>query len=105
MENIAKILSIKRRPVTTTPVLQKKQGVVEDGGGLVKKMAKEMNKESLNTKVADALGMDGALSFARGSASLYALFAALAKRYGPGEVIIPALCCEAVALAALYAGL
>jgi dTDP-4-amino-4,6-dideoxygalactose transaminase len=48
--------------------------------------------------------MRSGLAFARGSSALYALFAVLAKRYGPGEVIIPALCCESVALAAIYAG-
>lgn len=44
------------------------------------------------------------LAFARGSTALYALFSALAEKYGRGEVIIPALCCESAALAAVYAG-
>ena len=48
--------------------------------------------------------MQSALSFSRGSAGLYALLAAIAKQSGPGDVIIPTLCCESVALAALYAG-
>lgn len=50
------------------------------------------------------LGMRSALTFSRGSAGLYTLLAALARRDGPGEVIVPTLCCETVALAALYAG-
>lgn len=48
---------------------------------------------------------EGVLSFARGSAGLYSLFSALVERHGVGEVIIPGICCEVVALAALYAGL
>jgi len=49
-------------------------------------------------------GMHSGLEFARGSSALYALLAALAKYEGVGEVIIPSLCCESVALAAIYAG-
>ena len=43
--------------------------------------------------------------FARGSAALYALFRSLREEHGEGEVLIPGICCEWVALAALYAGL
>lgn len=50
------------------------------------------------------LGMRSAFTFSRGSAGLYTLLAALARRDGPGEVIVPTLCCETVALAAVYAG-
>ena len=48
--------------------------------------------------------MRGGVAFARGSAGLYALLARLSRNQGPGEVIVPALCCETVALAAAYAG-
>lgn len=47
----------------------------------------------------------GVLSFARGSTGLYALFSALHRSRGPGEVIIPGICCETVAMAALFAGM
>ena len=43
--------------------------------------------------------------FARGTTGLYVLFKVLHDIKGKGEVIIPAICCETVALAALYAGL
>jgi dTDP-4-amino-4,6-dideoxygalactose transaminase len=59
---------------------------------------------ALEQKIAGLLGMRSALSFSRGSAGLYALLKAIAQRSGPGEVIVPTLCCETVALAALYAG-
>jgi dTDP-4-amino-4,6-dideoxygalactose transaminase len=55
-------------------------------------------------QIADLLGMRDGLPFARGSAALYALLKTLARYHGAGEVIVPALCCEAVALAAIYAG-
>lgn len=42
--------------------------------------------------------------FHRGSAGLYHLFRALAEVRGTGEVVVPNLCCETVALAARYAG-
>jgi len=42
--------------------------------------------------------------FGRGSTGLYHLFAVLRHLRGPGEVIIPSLCCETVALAAIFAG-
>lgn len=45
------------------------------------------------------------LLFARGSTGLYALFKALREERGPGEVLMPGVCCESVALAAIYAGL
>jgi dTDP-4-amino-4,6-dideoxygalactose transaminase len=48
--------------------------------------------------------MSAAATFARGSAGLFALFSVLKEKYGAGEVIVPALCCEAVAMAACYAG-
>lgn len=59
---------------------------------------------SLTKKVASLLGMRTALGFSRGSAGLYALLSAIARQQGPGEVIIPTLCCETVALAAIFAG-
>ena len=43
--------------------------------------------------------------FARGTTGLYVLFKVLHDVRGGGEVIIPAICCETVALAAFYAGL
>lgn len=43
-------------------------------------------------------------TFHRGSAGLYHLFRAIRKKRGTGEVVIPNLCCETVALAARYAG-
>ncbi|MBC7804189.1 MAG: DegT/DnrJ/EryC1/StrS family aminotransferase [Candidatus Parcubacteria bacterium] len=48
--------------------------------------------------------MPAGSSFARGAAALYALLRAIAQRDGAGEVIIPSICCEAVALAARFAG-
>lgn len=59
---------------------------------------------SLANNTANLLGLRAGLSFSRGSAGLYALLSAIAKRSGAGEVIIPTLCCETVALAAIYAG-
>jgi len=47
----------------------------------------------------------GALAFSRGSTALYALFSALRASRGQGEVIIPGICCETVAMAALFAGM
>jgi dTDP-4-amino-4,6-dideoxygalactose transaminase len=43
--------------------------------------------------------------FARGSTGLYALFKALHKINESGEVIIPAICCETIPIAAIYAGI
>lgn len=43
-------------------------------------------------------------TFHRGSAGLYHLFRAIGNKRGTGEVVIPNLCCETVALAARYAG-
>lgn len=56
-------------------------------------------------QLAKSFGAERCLVFARGSTALYALFAAIAARRGSGEVIIPAICCETVALAARYAGM
>jgi dTDP-4-amino-4,6-dideoxygalactose transaminase len=42
--------------------------------------------------------------FSRGSAGLHRLFEVVRDLRGPGEVIVPAICCETVALAARYAG-
>lgn len=42
---------------------------------------------------------------ARGSTGLYALFQALHEVKGQGEVIIPAICCETIPIAAIYAGM
>jgi len=58
----------------------------------------------LTQRVAGTFGMAEGLAFGRGGAALYALFVDLARRQGAGEIIVPAICCETVALAALYAG-
>ena len=65
---------------------------------------KGVGDSDLERRVARALGMECGLEFGRGSAALHALFAGLARRHGPGEVVVPAICCETVALAAFYAG-
>lgn len=57
----------------------------------LKSFTKELNKESV------AL-------FPRASTGLYALLSAIGKKFGFGEVILPTLCCETVALAVLYSG-
>lgn len=56
------------------------------------------------SRIAGLLHLGAGRGFARGSAGLYALLAALARDRGPGEVVVPAICCESVALAAAYAG-
>lgn len=56
-------------------------------------------------RLAKSFSADRCVAFARGSTALYALFAAVAATRGTGEVIIPAICCETVALAARYAGM
>jgi dTDP-4-amino-4,6-dideoxygalactose transaminase len=43
--------------------------------------------------------------FPRGSTGLFALFRTLRELSGPGDVLVPEICCESVALSALYAGL
>lgn len=43
--------------------------------------------------------------FPRGSTALYVLFKTLHDTKGPGDVLIPTLCCESVAMAASFAGL
>ncbi len=55
-------------------------------------------------EVSKSFGMHAAATFFRGSAGLFALFSVLREKYGAGEVVVPALCCEAVAMAACYAG-
>jgi len=55
-------------------------------------------------RVATNLGAVRAIPFARGSTAIYALLRALAVRDGPGEVVMPSLCCETVAMAIIYAG-
>jgi len=55
-------------------------------------------------RVATDLGSVRAIPFARGSTAIYALMRALAIRDGPGEVVMPSLCCETVAMAIVYAG-
>lgn len=50
-------------------------------------------------------GSVGALSFSRGSSGLFALFSALRSSRGPGDVVIPGICCETVAMAAMFAGM
>lgn len=50
------------------------------------------------------LKKDSGVTFSRASTGLFALLKALADKYGQGEVILPSLCCESVALAALYSG-
>lgn len=54
--------------------------------------------------VALLFGMHAGLAAARGSSALYALFMRLATLRGPGEIVFPALCCESIVLAAIYAG-
>lgn len=56
----------------------------------------------LSCRFSDAVGV---LSFTRGSTGLFSLFSALRDKLGPGDVIIPGICCETVALAAIYAGM
>jgi len=58
----------------------------------------------LAQEIANRLGMRTGMAFSRGSAGLYALLASLARSDGPGEVIVPTLCCQVVGLAAAYAG-
>jgi hypothetical protein len=56
--------------------------------------------ESLNFIFPDARVRE----FRRGSAGLYKIFETLRDLNGPGEIVIPNLCCETVALVALCAG-
>lgn len=56
------------------------------------------------SRIAGLLHLGEGRGFARGSTGLYALLAALARDRGPGEVVVPAICCETVPLAAAYAG-
>lgn len=77
--------------------------ITDKNMNVINRAAREI-REGLNARVADILDMHSAIPFARGSAALYALLVILANRNGPGEVIIPTLCCESVALAAIYAG-
>ena len=58
----------------------------------------------LAARIARTFGMADARLFGRGCAGLFALFSALARERGPGDIVVPAMCCETVALAALYAG-
>jgi dTDP-4-amino-4,6-dideoxygalactose transaminase len=55
-------------------------------------------------RVTELLSMQDVATAGRGSALLFGLFAALARQRGSGEVVVPAICCETVALAAAYAG-
>ncbi len=59
---------------------------------------------SISERVQQLIGMANGASFSRGSAGLYATLSALKNKWGAGEVIIPTLCCESVALATVYAG-
>ena len=59
---------------------------------------------AISDQIAKHLGMSRGLSFSRGSAGLYALLQTLSIQKGVGEVILPSLCCESVALAVIYAG-
>ncbi len=43
--------------------------------------------------------------YARATTGLYLLFAELCRRKGAGNVIVPSICCESVALAVVYSGL
>lgn len=63
-----------------------------------------MGSRVLWDEVSERFGMYAAATFARGAAGLFALFTVLREKFGPGDVIVPALCCEAVAMAARYAG-
>lgn len=62
----------------------------------------------MNGIVASELGLlyprSRVREFRRGSAGLHCLFEALRDLRGPGEIVVPNLCCETVALAARYAG-
>ncbi len=58
----------------------------------------------VDSKLLALVGQRELLSFARASTGLYALLRALGEKYGYGEVIVPALCCESVALAVHYSG-
>lgn len=64
----------------------------------------ETSGPHLAARIARTFGMADARFFGRGSAGLFALFSALTRDHGPGEIVVPAICCESVALAALYAG-
>lgn len=55
--------------------------------------------------LAEWFGAPASLTFGRGTTGLYAVFEALAEGQPGGEVLIPEICCESVALAVLYAGL
>jgi dTDP-4-amino-4,6-dideoxygalactose transaminase len=50
------------------------------------------------------LNKESAMLFPRASTGLYALLSAIGKKYGFGEIVLPSLCCETVALAILYSG-
>jgi dTDP-4-amino-4,6-dideoxygalactose transaminase len=61
-------------------------------------------ESAFEQRVASLFGMRAGFAAARGSSALYALFKRLATLHGPGEIVFPALCCESIVLAAIYAG-
>lgn len=61
-------------------------------------------ENAFERRVASLFGMQAGLAAARGSSALYALFKRLAVLHGSGEIVFPALCCESIVLAAIYAG-
>jgi dTDP-4-amino-4,6-dideoxygalactose transaminase len=67
--------------------------------------ARADDADTLAALLAERHDGDDVTLFARASTGLHTLFRALYREHGPGEVIIPTLCCETVALAALFAGL
>lgn len=62
----------------------------------------------MNGEVAESLSLifpgTRVSEFSRGSAGLYKIFKILKELNGAGEIVLPNLCCETVALAALCAG-
>ena len=58
----------------------------------------------IESKVVSLLNEELSYTFSRGSYGLYVLFRAIAQESGCGEVVLPTLCCETVALSAIYAG-
>jgi dTDP-4-amino-4,6-dideoxygalactose transaminase len=66
--------------------------------------AKDCAEARLVQECAQLLDMPAGITYARGSTGLYATLCHLRQRSGVGEVVLPALCCEAVLLAVLYAG-
>lgn len=64
----------------------------------------DVGSSEVGARIRAAYGGAAAIYCSRGTSALFALFSALRNRDGPGEVIVPAICCETVALAAQFAG-